>query len=312
MKNKLLVLLPLILLVVLFSSLSEKQKTICGIEVSKNILKTLKSSGPPSCFAGEPPNNRSCTTPTCHDDGTVNTGTAKVIMDLDGAENGYIPNHIYTINISVSKPNMLRAGFQMIPILDSDITVTPGTIILMDSNRTQALNKNFSHNGGCGNYEKTWIEHTYAGVNVIDTGFNKWSFKWIAPASDVGTITFYLGALESNNDLSQKGDQAYTLKKTIALKTNVGVNKAEQKLIGNIYPNPASTELFIKINYEEVDAIILYNLMGKKISEWNKNDIQTIHDNLIKITLQNHQSGIYFLQLKNKNTQLLQKIIISN
>jgi hypothetical protein len=115
---------------------------------------------------------------------------------------------------------------------------------------------------------------------VVDTGFNKWSFKWIAPANDVGTITFYLGALESNNDLSQKGDQAYTLKKTIALKTNLGINKTEQNLIGTIYPNPASTELFIKTNYSEIDNIILYNLMGKKISEWNKNDMQVIHNNL--------------------------------
>ncbi|MES2688938.1 MAG: choice-of-anchor V domain-containing protein [Bacteroidota bacterium] len=270
------------------------------------VEKVQKSAGPPSCSAGEPPNNTNCT--NCHNDGVVNTGTANVTFDLGGADTAYMPGRTYTITVAVSKAGMRRAGFQCIALRDNDDKTSPGTVTLTDVARTQVLDKNAPHSGGCLDEERVWIEHTYAGNSSNDSGISRWSYQWQAPSTAAGSITFYLAALESNNDLAETGDQVYTMKKTIA-GLPVGLNETNIAHSFVLYPLPASTELIIKTGKQILDQIKLYNSTGKQVKAWDKNSMHAQHET-VKLSTRDIPSGIYFLNIEGNFGSVVQKVFI--
>ncbi len=161
-----------------------------------------KSAGPPACFSGEPPRNSTCQNSGCHTDFPLNSGGASLLLDLDGAENGYDLGQLYKVKVALTIPGLVRGGFQVIAMQDNNDTISPGTFTLTQSLRTQRIDRNFPHaDTGCGIYSKVWIEHTDYGIDdpILDT--IRWEFDWRAPVQDVGSITFYAAAVDANADL---------------------------------------------------------------------------------------------------------------
>ncbi len=280
--------------------------TLSVILFTAAVEKVNKSAGPPSCHAGEPPNNTNCT--NCHNDGVVNTGSADVWLDLGGADTEYIPGKTYTISISVSKPGMRRAGFQCIALQDDNDKISPGLFTLTDESRTQLLDKNAPHSGGCFEEDRVWIEHTYAGNSSNDSGISRWSYHWKAPANGVGSITFYLAALEANNDLTESGDHVYTLKKTIT-GLPVGIREVEAKEVFNIYPTPVTDELYLTLNNTIPKELKLYTATGKLIRVWYPDGMQ-IQQQTIKLSTADIPSGIYLLSVTTGSATSVQKVLI--
>lgn len=283
--------------------------SILGVMVvilSSAIEKVQKSAGPPSCHAGEPPNNTTCL--ECHNDGTLNSGSAKVFFDLGGADTNYVPGKIYTITISISKPGMRRAGFQCIALRDDDDKTSPGKVTLTDAVRTQILDKNAPHAGGCLNEERAWIEHTYAGNSCNDTGLSKWSYQWQAPETPTGNITFYLALLEANNDLAETGDEVYTVKKTIA-GLPVGLKDVVVANSFTVYPIPANAEIYVKTGAYVPEEIILYDLTSQTIKSWDVKYVKSDQGALLLPT-SGLKPGIYLLNLKGRFGSVVKKIII--
>lgn len=289
--KRLATLLTLIVLVIIFTSAIEKVQ---------------KSAGPPSCSAGEPPNNTNCT--NCHNDGIVNTGSANVSFDLGGADVDYVPGKTYTITVSVSKLGMRRAGFQCIALQDNNDKISPGSVVLTDASRTQVLNKNISHSGGCLDEERVWIEHTYAGNSSNDSGISRWSYQWKAPSEGVGAITFYLAALEANNDLSETGDQVYTIKKTIE-GLPIGIKEVSNANSFVVYPIPAKNELNIITGKQVPNELILYTVTGKLIKIWHEEELH-IQQSITKISTTEIPSGIYMLSIKTNSGVVVKKVLI--
>lgn len=226
-----------------------------------------KSAGPPNCYAGEAPNHFNCTNADCHEDGTPNTGSAIVTIDLGAADSGYVPGTIYTVTISIEKPGMVRAGFQCIALMDSDLSRTPGIITLTDVNRTQQIDSThlYPHPGGCNVDHKVWVEHTYNGTTVVSPGLNTWSYQWQAPSSDIGGITFYLASLQSNNSLDETGDLAYTRQKTITAilpdtTSSISENELEKRF--SVFPNPVADILTVETTLSLKTQYIIYDLTG--------------------------------------------------
>lgn len=282
--------------------------TLCGLAVvlSAAIEKVQKSAGPPSCHAGEPPNKSTCF--DCHNDGTLNAGSAEVMFDLGGADTNYIPGKVYTITVGIYKPGMRRAGFQTIALREDDNKTSPGKITLTDATRTQILDKNAPHAGGCLNEERVWIEHTYAGNSSNDTGLSKWSYQWQAPELPVGNITFYLAALEANNDLSESGDEVYTVKKTIT-GIPVGLNQVMVENSFVVYPSPATNELYIKTDKYVPDELILQSSTSAYTKQWSKDALKT-QLGVLMISTSDMKPGIYFLSIKGKFGTVTKKIVL--
>lgn len=286
--NKLITISCLFALVVLFSSAIER---------------VHKSAGPPSCNAGEPPNNTNCT--NCHNDGLVNTGSANIVFDLGGADTDYVAGRTYTITVSVSKPGLRRAGFQSIALQDNNNKISPGKLALTDATRTQLIDKNIPHSGGCLEEERVWIEHTYAGNSSNESGTSLWSYKWTAPSAGVGAITFYLAALEANNDLSETGDQVYTIQKTIA-GLPVGINESE--LIASFIVSASATELIIESSVYAPEKFALFTTTGALVKQWTKEDTQM--QTYSRFSTENIPKGVYFVKLMGSFGAVVKKVFI--
>lgn len=286
--------------VVCLSSLESKDVAIAP-------TKTLKSTGPHGCYSGEPPYNISCANESCHGDNAENTGSALVSLDLGDNNEGYELNKNYTISINIKKANMLRAGFQIIAVQDDSLDYSPGTIILNNAAETQKE----SSTTQCDAKFKTWVEHTYSGTDVDETGSKTWTITWKAPSKSAGNVTFYLSALEANDDQDNTGDYTYTLNKTMAFKQTVGIVDALLNNNLTIYPNPSTNELTIKYNNEvTLSGLDILNQAGTvmksyKISRFNQtvSGTQTfdIHD---------LAAGVYFLKAHSEQGSIIKKVVI--
>jgi hypothetical protein len=274
------------------------------VVLSSAIERVQKSAGPPSCHANEPPGNLNCT--DCHTDATLNTGSAAITFDLGGAEDGYIPGQTYNITVSVSRPSLVRAGFQCIALQDNDNRISPGTVTLNDENRTQVLDKNAPHSGGCLEEERVWIEHTFNGNTCDASGKNQWTYRWKAPDVNVGSVSFYLSALEANNDLAETGDNVYTRKKTITGLTGIAET---DRVSYTIYPMPANGMLLVQPLREVPQTVVLYGITGTAVRTWKQQELQ-LKDQSIKLDLGGLEAGVYFLHIKSGDASATQKVLV--
>ncbi len=287
--------------VIMLSSLGRKE--------IKTISSVLKSTGPPACYSKEPPNNVSCTMSGCHSDHLTNSGTAQLSLDLGDAGAGYSPNQTYNININLSKAGMLRAGFQIIAVQDNDQLSSPGTITLSNKATTQILNVSDTHGGNCDATHKTWVEHTFAGTDVSG-GNASWTYKWKAPATDVGNITFYLAALEANDDQDNLGDYTYTLSKSMAFNPVQGLADFYFNNI-RIYPNPSSDVVNLTYNHQiTLDEIELLDAKGESKKVLNKQAIHMQESGNISMDLKEMDSGVYFIKIKSGGSSLIKKVVL--
>jgi PKD repeat protein len=82
-------------------------------------------------------------------------------------------------------------------------------------------------------------------------------------------------------------------------KNNVGLNEEMLSLGIKIYPNPASDIITIEKESDNISKAIIYAANGKIIDEIELSSVST------QISIQNWNSGIYFLHFVNKNNEFL-------
>jgi hypothetical protein len=253
-----------------------------------------KSSGPPGCYSGEPPNMTNCT--SCHG-GQVNVGNADITFNLGGAENGYTPGQEYTITVAVKKNGVQAAGFQIIALQENNNTISPGNIILDEPARTQRIDPNNPHAHNCGILNRVWVTHRYQGIFSDPEGENRWTYKWIAPEEYVGNVVFYLAALEANYDLTEEGDYTYTrtLISPDLVSTVHELTTFSHQLW--VYPNPAESVLNIQSENNLIHKISIFSLNGALIKELFVNYYNEATE--LSIDLSDICAGMYLLKAEN-------------
>jgi hypothetical protein len=259
-----------------------------------------KSAGPPGCHANEPPNNTNCT--SCHT-GVINQGTAQVDLNLNGAEVSYIPGQTYTFTVSVKKTGMQDAGFQFIALQNNNNAVSPGTITLIDPTRTQKVDISNPHLQGCSLLQRVWVEHTFQGITSNMQGESIWSFQWKAPETNVGAITFYLAALETNSNGDETGDLAYTR----SITSSAVVNTSEEaELLKNstlVYIN--KNKLHIDSDLSTIENITISDIHGKEL---NKQSLFLNDKNKLTMDVDELARGLYIVIIKSKQSLVVKKI----
>ncbi len=153
------------------------------------------SFNPPDGLTGAP-NEGNCT--QCHAGNALNDSDGSLILTIP--EN-YSPGETYDIVVKLSHPGQKRWGFEMTALNSSGTRA--GTFATADGN-TQV-----STAGG-----KQYIKQTLSGVATDKADSNSWTFKWTAPTTDVGTITFYAAGNAANSDFTFREDYIYTQKAT--------------------------------------------------------------------------------------------------
>ena len=147
------------------------------------------SDGPPAGHTGAP-GELTCT--NCHVGPT--TGGQFTITPPQN----YIPGQTYQILVRHINPDPSRRrwGFQLTALAG---TTMAGTFT--NSNGfTQVV-------GGIG---RDYIEHNQDGTFAGTAGGAQWAFNWTAPATNVGTVSFYAAGNQANNDGTSSGDRIIT------------------------------------------------------------------------------------------------------
>ena len=148
------------------------------------------SGGPPGGYTGAP-GEQTCT--ACHNQ---NSGVGQFSITAPAT---YVPGQTYQIQVThtTTDSTRLRWGFELTTL---DGTNSPAGNFADLSAFTQTVGDN----------GRFYIEHTFDGTFGGQQFGAQWTFNWIAPGEDVGTVVFYAAGNQANNNGSSSGDQIYT------------------------------------------------------------------------------------------------------
>ena len=256
---------------------------------------TKKSGGGPP-YNTRAPGDQTCSgiegTNSCHSGGIPdNSGAATTSITFSGGT-VYVPGQTYTVTVHVQHPTRIRYGFQCVSILNSTLT-NAGTSTLLDTSRTRMQTPTW------GSYQdRNYIMHIAGGTysNTSNPNQNTWSYKWVAPATNVGGITFYACFLASNNNgTNDPGDETY-YNSLVINASPTGINDPTPFATVKVYPNPAMECLTVSSQQNDlpVEWVGILDLQGRKLMELKNNSITSNMD----IHIGQLPSGEYLVQVK--------------
>lgn len=180
-----------------------------GIAIAIAIAATpgRSSSGAPASHTGAP-NEKTCATSGCHDDNPINNGTASLSLEIGNGITKYVAGHTYPIKIRISDDKKQRFGFQILA-LNAETKVNLGSFTIADSIRTQLVKNEYELK------EREYVTYTFNGTDAVKSGVGEWIVNWTAPKNSSEPVTFYVGAVSANDDMSDKGDKVYTKSLTL-------------------------------------------------------------------------------------------------
>ncbi len=146
------------------------------------------ASSPPTSMTGAP-GEGNCT--NCHAGSAITSGSAWDAINITGLPaNGYIPGTTYSLTINGSSAATAKNGVSLTALsptsaMAGSFTAGTGNSILIGSGR------NYMSHNSAGNSQSSF------------------SFSWTAPASGVGTVTFYASFMGTNANNNNSGDNVY-------------------------------------------------------------------------------------------------------
>lgn len=250
------------------------------------------SSGAPASSTGAP-GDHTCAVAGCHDDATVNKGTAISTIDIDGGISNYEPGKTYTITVSIRDMKSKRFGYQMVA-LDENMK-NAGTFVVTNSDRTQTLKSYVEL------FDREYATYTFAGTEPVADGFGKWDIQWTAPTTNIGKITFYCATVSANNDGTDKGDEVYTLKTELEGNTTTDVTSDVDSHI-TLTPNPAQDYIHISDAItQHTQGYSIFDVNGRIIQQGNIEstiDIKQLPKGKYSFTISgaSHTQSIHFIK----------------
>lgn len=262
---------------------------IVAVAVAQIASITLHSNG----IAGynNSPNEITCT--SCHITYPLNDTGGNVSIQIPTClNNNYAVGQTYTVNVKTTRPGLYLFGFSL-EALDST-GANAGTFTLINPGTTTLLNALVNSNN------RTNVTH-YGGVYGTDSC--TFSFRWTAPATSVGKITFYAAANASNGDGYVDGDYIYTSSKTLYpdLATIIGKEKTVERL--SIFPNPANDRVFIETTSHDILKIDLRTLSGEHVFSTNVKERSSI-------SVAGLKDGIYLMTIMAGDRTNIKKIVV--
>jgi len=162
--------------------------------------------------------------------------------------------------------------------------------------------------------------NTYIAFNLAVTGTLPFYYQWQKNGVDIPGGNFHIYPIESVQ-LSDTGyyscrifndcDTVYTDAAKLTVIDNTGINETDISQCINIFPNPASNDIFIefkKIFWNEHVQISVFDIMGNNIHLTKyKADSK---NNVLKINCTNFPGGIYFLKVQDEKMSIMKKFIL--
>jgi len=163
------------------------------------VVVYAKVTGPESMYTGAPGDINSCV--ACHDTfHEANVGPGSVRIEGGPINAAYQPGQQYTLTVVVQQNGRQRYGFQL-------------TAIDLNGNRAGTfapINSDTQVNSDTGVGGRQYIEHKDIGTFPTVPGNRVWTVRWTAPATDVGTVRFFVAGNAANGDGTNQDDYIYT------------------------------------------------------------------------------------------------------
>lgn len=250
----------------------------------------ILSSGAPASSTGAP-GEVNCTLSGCHDDNNINAGGALLSLSFNNGNNYYEAGKTYPVKISISEPNKIRFGFQVVAIKNGDLS-NAGAFAITDSIRTQILKNDIQL------LDREYATYTYNGTLATQNGKSEWDFNWTAPNTENDEITFYIAGVSANNDGTDNGDYVYTTNiKINPLASSVNQVVANKKM-AEIGYDVHSKNISVINNNPNVILVSVYDLTGREIFS---SKLNPYHHTLIGVDTQT----AYIVVVKNEKGQKL-------
>jgi len=131
---------------------------------------------------------------SCHFDYDLNHPEGELFFS--GLEDEYEAGRKYTINLTVKRKDLSRAGFQMTARFNDGSQA--GSFTLTEKLTTTPNIKN----------TVTYLQHAIGEVEA-EGGEKNWQIEWTAPDQNSGRIIFNIAANAANGDASEFGDWIY-------------------------------------------------------------------------------------------------------
>jgi len=261
-------------------------------KINRSKSHVANTDGPGAGKTGAP-GEVSCT--QCHS-GTAQSGSGvnNLIMTENLTPvNSYTPGTVYNVVISLNSSSS-KNGFQVVAL--SGTNTQAGTVTLIPSTGTQLIN---------GSAGKKYVTHTTAG-----TGNTSWAFQWTAPATNVGTVTFYLATNETNNLNNSSGDVIRLSQHAFGSVAGI----AEEAFNMNLTVGYSASNNVLSLDYAALTAgesfVNLVDLSGKSVFNESIGSTQ-IGENKKAVKLPSElKSGMYIVHLNVNNNFTSKKIII--
>ncbi len=165
------------------------------------------ADGPPPAHTGgfgEP----SCS--ACHFDNPVNEPSGSLVVS--GMPEQFTPGNSYRITVSLTRPEMQRAGFQLAVRYAAGARsgTVAGVVVPTDERATVAAST-----AGV-----SYAQHTTAGTSLAGVDTARWTVQWTAPAQEA-EVSLHVAANAANGDQSEFGDHIYLRELTVAPRRRV-------------------------------------------------------------------------------------------
>lgn len=271
--------------------------------VKTSISKT--SASHPSS-TGAPSEEVSCAKSSCHDDVQLKYDDSTVIS-LTISDSLYSLGKQYTLTLTANDGKSDKFGFQIVALDYKNENV--GEWIITDSVRTQPQEGIFPV------ADRKYVTHTSTGTEQISNGLSEWKFDWIAPGSNLGTVTFYYAVICTKADQTVFNDSIYVSNSDF--KSSWGTSTDDIKEFSqNVIISQQNGLLLISFesSTEILKNISIFDLQGKKVDEiLNSVRQKRVLNQSISYPIgSRYKSGVYLVRFLTNSGAFSKKIYISN
>ena len=250
------------------------------------------------------PGEGNCTTSGCHSSFAVNTGGGMVMLSNSNMMSwSYDPGVTYHMTCAVTRSANSLFGV-CVEALDAAGN-NGGTLVITNSAKTQIKTRTIN------TIVRRSVVHQLNGG--ASSGSMSFTFDWIAPATNIGTVTFYFAGNASNADGNQSGDYIYTGSQAVTYNTLNGITSLVNTNSFAVYPMPIQNQFTVNYNVAStgIVKIKLYTMQGAIAAEL-ADKILVYGDYKDNLYLpENISSGNYLLSVESSSGLITKKVLIN-
>lgn len=195
----------------------------------------------------------------CHNTfGNSNTGAGTIYLTSSMNNWQYIPGQTYTVNVIVKQIGrpLFGVGFEAL----TSTNANAGSLVITNAAKTQIKTKTVNA------ITRNNVVHQLNGGLHNDSMI--FTFNWVAPATNIGMITFYFAGIAANNDGSENNDYVYHSSKIVSPASTTAISENGNVLTS--FKAFLNTEGKIAVEFysTQIDQprINIYDINGRLIS----------------------------------------------